>query len=43
MTIITIVVADLTNPVEVQAWLDAHPDTVVSRLFVQQNIFYVIY
>lgn len=43
MTIITIVVADLVNPIEVQEWLTANQDVVISKLFVQQNIFYVVY
>lgn len=43
MTITAIIVQDPANPVEVQAWLDAHPLTLLKQFFMQSNIFYVVY
>jgi hypothetical protein len=43
MTIITIIVADLGNPSEVQTWFDNNPAVITCQVLVQQNIFYIIY
>lgn len=42
MTISTLVINNLTDPVEIQEWLDAHPTAVIRFLQVQQNIAYII-
>lgn len=43
MTITAIITADPSQPVEVQTWLDAHPDISVQKMMVNENIFYVLY
>lgn len=46
MTIATIIVANPTDPVEVQTWFDDHPMLLLANvriLAVNSNIFYVIY
>jgi hypothetical protein len=43
MTLTTIVVADISNPIEVQAWMNANPQIVVEKMFIQQNVFYILY
>jgi hypothetical protein len=35
--------ADPSQPVEVQAWLDANPDVIISRMLVNGNLVYIIY
>lgn len=42
-TIETIYVADPSNPVEVQAWLTAHPLTVVTTVFSAERLFYIVH
>lgn len=43
MTIIAITIADASAPVEVQAWLDAHPNIVDWRVVVSTGVFYIFY
>lgn len=45
MVITTIVVADVTNPIEVQDWFNENPDKTMStvKVFLQNNVFYLIY
>ncbi len=43
MLIATVKVADNTNPVEVQTWFDEHSDATILRIFVNINIFYIVY
>jgi hypothetical protein len=43
MTIVTIIMDDPSQPVEVQAWLDANPDITISRMMVNGNFIYILY
>jgi len=43
MTLQTIITLDPSNPVEVQTWLDAHPDITITEFVVSQNLFYILY
>lgn len=43
MTVATILVVDLTNPVEVQAWLDANPNITINNVAFQDHAFYIFY
>lgn len=43
MTIITIITENPSQPVEVQTWLNENQDITVSKMFVQGNIFYIVY
>lgn len=45
MTLTTIVIQDLTNPVELQQWFIDNPDVTIteSKIILQGNIFYVVY
>lgn len=43
MTIVTILVMDPRDPVEVQTWLDAHPIAVISNTLFQDHTFYIFY
>ena len=43
MTIVTVIVEDPSNPVEVQAWFDEHPSVTVKEFAVQGNLFYLLY
>jgi hypothetical protein len=43
MTITTVIVADYTNPVEVQTWFNNNPLVVSTQVLVQGSIFYIIY
>jgi hypothetical protein len=43
MTIVTINVADATNPVEVQTWLDANPTASLFDVAVNGSLFYIFY
>lgn len=38
-----IIVVDVTNPVEAQAWLDEHAELDIQRFFILNNIFYFLY
>lgn len=42
-TIDTIITLDPSNPVEVQAWLTAHPLTVITAIFVYGHLFYIVH
>lgn len=43
MTVATIILADPSQPTELQAWFDSNPDITTFHLFMQGNIFYVVY
>lgn len=45
MTIVTIAIVDLSNPVELQTWFDEHPDQTIinTRIFISQNLFFLIF
>jgi hypothetical protein len=43
MTIITVPVVDMTNPVELQAWLDKNSSASISRIMLSGSIFYIFY
>jgi len=43
MTIVSIITVDPSNPTEVQGWLTANPAVVPQFMFVQNNIFYIVY
>lgn len=44
MTLVTIVVEEPDNPVEVQAWLEEHPEiTNVSKMWSAGKTFYLLY
>jgi len=43
LSVVPIIVADLENPAEVQAWFMAHPTAIIFSIFVQNKIFYVVY
>jgi hypothetical protein len=43
VTIVTIQVVDLTNPVEVQAWFDANPTVSLFDVLQNGTTFYVLY
>lgn len=42
-TITAIICADQTNPIEVQAWIMANPTIQPLFMFLQSNIFYIVY
>lgn len=43
MTIVTIAVADPSNPDEVQTWFNNNPSVTVIDFAVQGNLFYIVY
>ena len=43
MTITTIAVADISNPTEVQDWLDANPTITISYVEVDGHMFYLFH
>jgi hypothetical protein len=43
MTVATVAVVDVTNPTEVQAWLDANPTVTISQVAVENHMFYIFY
>lgn len=43
MTIDTLIVVDPANPVEVQTWLNNHQEITTFKMYLQGNIFYLIY
>lgn len=43
MTIATVVVVDASNPVELQAWLDQHPNASIFDIRGNNTIFYIFY
>jgi hypothetical protein len=43
MTIVTISVADQTNPTEIQSWLDANPTVSICNILQNGSLFYVVY
>lgn len=44
MTLVTIVVEEPDNPVEIQAWLDSHPEvTSVSKMWSAGKTFYILF
>lgn len=43
MTVVTIIVADPTNPTEVQAWFNANPLAVVNFISTNSNLFYIFH
>jgi hypothetical protein len=43
MNIVTIIVEDWTNPVEVQAWFNNNTTVASAQVLVQGTVFYIIY
>ena len=43
MTVVSIMINDLSNPAEVQAWLDANPSVSIQFVQIQINRFYIFY
>jgi hypothetical protein len=43
MTVATVAVADPTNPVELQAWLDNNPNVSIFTILGNSAIFYILY
>jgi len=43
MQIIVITVADGTNPVEVQTWLNTNSNFQIISMTVKDNMFYILY
>lgn len=42
-TIDTVITSDPSNPVELQAWFQAHPLAVITAIFVSGNLFYIVH
>jgi hypothetical protein len=42
-TVDTIIVADLSNPTELQVWFEKHPTVLITTIVIGSNIFYVVY
>jgi hypothetical protein len=42
-TVDTVVIADLSNPVELQSWFTAHPLAVITAVTMESNVFYIIH
>ena len=43
MTIASVTCLDMFNPVELQAWLDAHTGAAIAQVLLKDNTFYVFY
>lgn len=42
-TLVTIVVADQTNPTEVQTWFTNNPLAAITSIVISGNVFYIIH
>lgn len=43
MNAISIMINDLSNPIEVQNWFDANPNVSIQTIQVQENRVYIFY
>ena len=43
MRIVTITVAALNDPIEVQQWFDSHLSSTVKQIILNSNVFYIFY
>jgi len=43
LTITTVAVAAVTNPVEVQTWLTAHATATILAMWNNDNTFFIVY
>ena len=43
MTVISIMINDLANPIEVQTWMDANPTVSIQFIQIQTNRVYIFY